>query len=87
MFEYVPAVVYMTLLAVLFGLHKVNSVCMVTSIPDGFLVHLVAIKRGVLCLHFLSSVPIGDRLCGLVVRIPRYRSRGPGFDSRHYHIF
>jgi hypothetical protein len=28
-----------------------------------------------------------DRLCGLVIRIPGYRSRGPGFDSRRYHIF
>jgi hypothetical protein len=26
-------------------------------------------------------------LCGLVVRVPGYRSRGPGFDSRRYHIF
>jgi hypothetical protein len=28
-----------------------------------------------------------DRLCGLVVRVPSYRSRGPGFDSRRYQIF
>jgi hypothetical protein len=28
-----------------------------------------------------------DRLCGLVVRVPGCRSRGPGFDSRHYQIF
>jgi hypothetical protein len=28
-----------------------------------------------------------DRLCGLVVRVPGYRSRGPGFDSRRYLIF
>jgi hypothetical protein len=28
-----------------------------------------------------------DRLCGLVVRVPGYRSRGPGFDSRRYEIF
>jgi hypothetical protein len=27
-----------------------------------------------------------DRLCGLVVRVPGYRSRGSGFDSRHYDI-
>jgi hypothetical protein len=27
------------------------------------------------------------RLYGLVVRVPGYRSRGPGFDSRHYQIF
>jgi hypothetical protein len=25
-----------------------------------------------------------DRLCGLVVRVPGYRSGGPGFDFRHY---
>jgi hypothetical protein len=28
-----------------------------------------------------------DRLCGLVVRVPGYRSRGPGFDSLCYQIF
>jgi hypothetical protein len=28
-----------------------------------------------------------DRLCGLVVRVPGYRSRDPGFDSRRYQIF
>jgi hypothetical protein len=28
-----------------------------------------------------------DRLCGLVVRVPGYRFRGPGFDSRSYQIF
>jgi hypothetical protein len=46
--------------------------------------------------YILSSVPqelkeyirfkkhriIFDRLCGLVVRVLAYRSRGPGFDSR-----
>jgi hypothetical protein len=25
---------------------------------------------------------LSDRLCGLVVRVNGYRSRGPGFDSR-----
>jgi hypothetical protein len=28
-----------------------------------------------------------DRLCGLVVRVPGYRSKGPGFDSRRCQIF
>jgi hypothetical protein len=28
-----------------------------------------------------------DRLCGLVLRLPGYRPRGPGFDSRCYQIF
>jgi hypothetical protein len=36
---------------------------------------------------FMSPSESGlDRLCGLVVRVPDYRSRGPGFDSRHYQI-
>jgi hypothetical protein len=30
---------------------------------------------------------IKDRLCGLVVRVPGYRYRDPGFDSRSYQIF
>jgi hypothetical protein len=30
---------------------------------------------------------IGDRLCGLVGRVPGYRSRGSVFDSRRYQIF
>jgi hypothetical protein len=28
-----------------------------------------------------------DHLCGLVVRVSGYRSRGPGFGSRSYQIF
>jgi hypothetical protein len=28
-----------------------------------------------------------DRFCGLVVRVPGYRSRGSVFDSRCYEIF
>jgi hypothetical protein len=30
---------------------------------------------------------IWDRLCGLDVRVPGYRSRGLGFDSWRYQIF
>jgi hypothetical protein len=28
-----------------------------------------------------------DRFCDLVVRVPGYTSRGPGFDFWHYEIF
>jgi hypothetical protein len=28
-----------------------------------------------------------DRLCGQVVRVPGYRSRGPEFDSQLYQVF
>jgi hypothetical protein len=30
---------------------------------------------------------LSDRLCGLLVRVPGYRSRGPGFDSGRYQNF
>jgi hypothetical protein len=33
-------------------------------------------------LQFSLTAPTLDRLCGLVVRIPGYRSRGPRFDSQ-----
>jgi hypothetical protein len=35
----------------------------------------------------LIQLSLFGRLCGLVVRVPGYRSRGPGFDSRRYQIF
>jgi hypothetical protein len=44
-----------------------------------------------ICSLELTSVgsfpPTTDRLCGLVVRVPGYRSGGTGFDSRRCHIF
>jgi hypothetical protein len=36
---------------------------------------------------FNMYIIYADRLCGLVVWLPGYRSRGPGFDSRLYEIF
>jgi hypothetical protein len=39
------------------------------------------------CIGLQNIIPILDRLCGLVVTVPGHRSRGPGFDSRRYHIF
>jgi hypothetical protein len=38
-------------------------------------------------LEFKKKITHNDRLCGLVVRVPGYRSRGPGFDSQRYQIF
>jgi hypothetical protein len=32
--------------------------------------------------QFVGLVFFEDRFCGLVVRVPGYRSRGPGFDFR-----
>jgi hypothetical protein len=34
-----------------------------------------------------SSMFLHDRLCGLVVRFPGLKHRGPGFDSQRYKIF
>jgi hypothetical protein len=44
-------------------------------------------NTGTLLLAFNLMRCETDRLCGLVVRVPGYRSRDPAFGSRHYHIF
>jgi hypothetical protein len=44
-------------------------------------------KQDIYASNKMSECDTGNRLCGLVVRVPGYRSRGPGFDSRHYKIF
>jgi hypothetical protein len=31
--------------------------------------------------------PLDRLFCGLVVRVPGYRSKDPGFDTRRYQIF
>jgi hypothetical protein len=38
-------------------------------------------------LHSHRRECIGERLCGLVVRVPDYGSRGPGFDYWRCQIF
>jgi hypothetical protein len=43
---------------------------------------IYAMFKDNLCTSYITV----DRLCGLV-RVSGYRSRGPGFDSRSYHIF
>jgi hypothetical protein len=37
-----------------------------------------------ICIHIVLK---RDHVCGLVVRVPGYRSRDPEFDSRRYQIF
>jgi hypothetical protein len=36
---------------------------------------------------YSRDICVSDRLHGLVVRVPGYRSRDPGFDSQRYQIF
>jgi hypothetical protein len=38
-------------------------------------------------LDFTSNLVFTGRLCGLLFRVPGYKSRNPGFDSRLYQIF
>jgi hypothetical protein len=45
-------------------------------------IHTVRIGNWIYCSHTTSY-----RLCGLVVRVPDYRARGPGFDFCRYEIF
>jgi hypothetical protein len=40
-----------------------------------------------MCLLYMFIYLCIDRLCCQVVRVPGYRSRGPGFDSWRYQIF
>jgi hypothetical protein len=38
-------------------------------------------------VKLISEISIHDRLCGLVIRVSAYSSRGPGFDFLRYQIF
>jgi hypothetical protein len=44
------------------------------------------IKECTLFIYWFLYYVIMLHLCDLVVRVPGYRSKGPGFDSRRYHI-
>jgi hypothetical protein len=60
------------------------------SVPSSLLSFLLLLhfKAVTSRLFFCFSTCRGlDRLCGLVARVPGYRSRGPGFDSQRYQIF
>jgi hypothetical protein len=43
--------------------------------------------RGQSPIAFRTLMTEINHFCGLVVRVPGYRSRGLGFDSRRYQIF
>jgi hypothetical protein len=68
-----------------------------TSVPDvSFLGKKIVARFESLTKHglltevscnFSQSLQETDRRCGLVVRVPGYRSRGSGFDFRRYQIF
>jgi hypothetical protein len=48
-----------------------------------FIQHFLMLFHNYFLLLFLLH---SHRLCGLVVGVPGYRSKGPGFDSRQYQI-
>jgi hypothetical protein len=39
------------------------------------------------CYRDSFTFPTRMCICGLLIRVPGYRSGGPGFDSRRYQIF
>jgi hypothetical protein len=39
-------------------------------------------NNAIIIIIIITVILITYRLCGLVVRVPGYRSGGPGFDSR-----
>jgi hypothetical protein len=51
------------------------------------IVSVTTYTTNVLILVFTNECALVYRLCGLVVRVPGYRSRGPGCDSPLYQIF
>jgi hypothetical protein len=54
---------------------------------DGNLVYAESFKIGKPPQEINVFLTCLDRLCGLVVRVPGCRPRGPGVDSRRYEIF
>jgi len=60
---------------------------MINVTHDYFVSKGLASSVGVLQSILVLCLDLGDRLCGLVVRVSGYRYRGPGFDPRRYQIF
>jgi hypothetical protein len=53
-----------------------------TEVENNYLEGVIMYNRFIIAYKFMN-----DRFCGLVVRVPGYRSRGSEFDSRRYQIF
>jgi hypothetical protein len=60
------------------------------STTDGVHNKKLKLHTNILCniqVTFIIVISFIDHLCGLVVGVPGYRYRDPGFDSLHYQIF
>jgi hypothetical protein len=63
-----------------------------TILPDRYVVFMSCATKVCHDVHSASRNQLkvyqsNDRVCGLVVTVPAYRSRGRGLDTRHYQIF
>jgi hypothetical protein len=60
-------------------------------VPWAMIVICVCILNGTPCIststHLCPAIKFSDRVCGLMVRVPGYSSRDPGFYSGRYQIF
>jgi hypothetical protein len=58
-----------------------------SKLEEGYWWHVRLSYSSSTDICFSESTSIYNSLCGLVVRVPGYRFRGPGIDFRHYQIF
>jgi hypothetical protein len=79
------AIFFPKLLLTFNGLHGVISQKIQLSFLGCFLIYMAILA--VLRIFHGAKWEDNDRLCGLVVRVPDYISRGSGFVSRRYQIF
>jgi hypothetical protein len=67
------------------AIHFVVSMNFISVIRSELIkMHIISDHIKILCSKQFVTL---DRLCSLVVRVPGYRSNGPGFDSLRYQIY